>query len=276
MAKRYANLLKDVNGILSEQYRKYEKQGKLTYEEMAKYQRLEKLLKEVSEQINEHDIEMRKEIHVLLNDQYKESYYRAAWILETSAAAKLAYTTVKDEVIDEAINSVFTGLTLNERLERRRYEIIISMRESITRGLVEGQTYGQMSAEIKKVLEGDLVKANRIVRTESKRIRETGALNSVKHAESKGIIMKKKWRTVADERVRNTHKKLDGVTLDIDEKFKIEGTDYKAEAPTMFGVASLDINCRCYLTYEIVAVERPEHEDLADLTYAEWQKERLG
>src|SRR5690625_85375 len=274
VAKRYAKLLKDINSLLAKQYEKYEKQGKLTYEEMAKHKRLEKLLKQVNEQINNSDAGLRSEIHAFLREQYKESYYQSAWILETSSEARLAYTKLKDEVIDSAIITVFTGLTLNERLSKRRSDLIYHMRETITRGLVEGQTYGQMSRDIKKVLEGDLAKANRIVRTESKRIRETGALNSVKHAQSKGIIMKKKWNSVQDERVRSNHKALNGVVLDIDELFEVDG--HKAEAPTLFGVASEDINCRCFLSYEVVGVEKPIDNTLADLSYAEWQKERLS
>lgn len=273
VAKRYATLYQDINKLLSKQFERYEKGGKLTYDEMAKHNRLEKLLIQVNKLINNAETGLRNEIHGHLSNQFKESYYQSAFILETGSKAKLGYTTVKKEVLDAAINNNFNGLTLNERLSKRRMDIIYNMRESITRGLIEGQTYRGMANTIKEELEGDLVKANRIVRTESKRIRESGALESVLHAESKGIIMTKTWNTVQDERVRDRHDELDGVTLDVDEKFKIDG--YEADAPTLFGVASLDINCRCYLTYEIKKVERPQHEDIADLTYAEWQKERL-
>lgn len=274
IAKRYAALYQEINQTISKYVSRYEKDGLLTYHEMAKHNRLEKLLKDVNKLINGADTGLRNEIHGHLRSQFKESYYQSAFILETGSKAKLGYTTVKDEVLDAAINNNFNGLTLNERLSKRRGDLIYSMRESITRGLVEGQTYRGMANIIKDELEGDLVKANRIVRTESHRIRESGGLESVLHAKSKGVIMTKTWNTVSDERVRDRHAKLDGVTIDADEQFEVNG--YKADAPTLFGVAELDINCRCFLSYEIVKVEKPEHEEIADLNYAEWQKERLS
>lgn len=273
VANRYARLYREVNHLIAGRFDKYEKGGKLTYEEMVKYDRLEKLLEDVSDSINKSDAGLRNEIKALLKSQYEESYYQSAFILETGAKAKIGYATIKKEVLDQVINNKFTGLTLNERLSRRRSDLIYSMRETITRGLIEGQTYKGMANIIKGELEGDLVKANRIVRTEAKRVRETGAFESVMHAESKGIIMKKTWNTVKDERVRDRHEELDGVTIPASEKFELDG--HEAEAPTMFGVASLDINCRCFLSYEVDDIKKPKHEGLANLTYQEWQKERL-
>lgn len=273
VAKRYALLFREINSLLSEYYRKYEIDGKLTYLEMVKYQRLEKMLKEINELINESEKTLRNEIRRHLREQFSESYYQTSFILETTAQAKIGYSVLRNEVIDEAININFTGLTLNERLSKRRADLIYSMRETITRGLIEGQTYRGMANIIKDQLEGDLVKAQRIVRTEAHRMRENASLESVRYAQAKGVIMTKTWKTVKDERVRDNHASLDGETLPIDENFKVDG--YEADAPTNFGVASLDINCRCYLTYEIVDVKKPQHEELADLTYAEWRKERL-
>lgn len=275
VAKRYAGLMREINQLLSKQFEKYEKDGALTYNEMAKHNRLEKLLKQVDKQINSSETGLRNEIKGHLNRQYQDAYYQTAFLMETESQAKLAYTTVKDAVIDEAVNNKFTGLTLNERLSRRRGELVTKMRETITRGLVEGQTYKSMSKIIKDDLEGDLSKANRIVRTESKRIRETANLNSVKHAQDKGIIMNKTWNTVQDERVRSGHEGVDGTTIPVDEKFIVNG--YEAERPLDRSLpASESINCRCYLTYEIEKVEKPTDENLADLSYAEWQKERLS
>src|SRR5699024_6029367 len=108
---------------------------------MIRYNRLEKMLKEVNELINGAETGLRNEIHGHLREQYTESYYQSAFILETGAKAKIGYTTIKDEALDKAINNNFNGLTLNERLSKRRGELIYSMRETITRGLVEGQTY---------------------------------------------------------------------------------------------------------------------------------------
>lgn len=274
ISKLYAGLLLEIQKILAEQYRRYETDGILTYVEMIKYDRLKKFEKELIELINNKDKEIRDEIMNHLADQYKESYYRTAHVIEMAAKVKLAYSAVKREVLYEAINIDFTGLTLNERLEKRRYELIIGMRETIVRGLHQGQSYRSMANLIKNQLEGDLFKARRIVRTEAHRIREKASLESVLHAHEQGVIMKKTWNSVQDERVRANHNRLDGVTIPADEKFKLG--KYEAEAPGQFGYPEMDINCRCFLTYEIEAIEKPQHEELAGMSYEDWEKERLS
>lgn len=275
VAKRYATLYRELRELVGDYYERYERNGVLTLEEMAKFQRLEKLMAEVDEIINNSETGLRNEIRSYLREHYKESYYQTAFILETSAKAKIGYTTLKDEVIDAAINNRFTGLTLNERLSRRRMELIYSMRESIVRGLAEGQTYRGIANVIKDQLEGDLAKAQRIVRTESRRIREEASFESAIYASKKGIIMTKTWRCVSDERSRDDHIKMDGITIPIDEQFELNGR--KADYPLDPNLLAKDvINCRCRLSKDIVGVERPQHEDMVDLTYAEWRKERLS
>lgn len=275
IGQRYGRLLNDINSELALSYRKYEKEGILTLEEMVKHDRLEKLMREVDGSISKADQAIKRDIDRHLKRQYKESYYQMAWLLETSTKAKLAYTPIKAYVLAEAVNIQFTGLTLNERLSKRRKELQYDMREKITRGLSEGKHYRTIAEDVSTVLEGDMAKANRIVRTESRRARETGISNSVKHAESKGIRMSKTWRNLNDERSRDTHLALDGTKIETNEMFDVNG--YEADHPLDTSLpASEVVNCRCFLAYEVEAVEKPEDETLADLTYQEWQKERLS
>ena len=46
-----------------------------------------------------------------------------------------------------------------------------------------------------------------------------------------------------DDRTRDSHQELDGVTIDLDENF--EGEEGSGPAPGMLGSAEEDINCRC-------------------------------
>lgn len=274
LAKRYASLLLSIQSVLGEFYRRYETDGRLTYVEVIKYDRLQRLNKEIIELINNEDKSVRREIFNHLKSQYQETFYRVAHVIETIAKAKLNYSAVRREVLDEAINIDFTGLTLNERLERRRQELIYNIREAIVRGLHRGKTYRQMANDIKDELDGDLVKAQRIVRTEAHRVRELAGLKSVQHAAEQGIIMTKTWNTVEDERVRMRHSKLNGITLPHDGLFRIDG--HEAPAPGQFGAPEMDINCRCFLTYEIQEIRKPQHDELANMGYEEWKRERLG
>lgn len=58
----------------------------------------------------------------------------------------------------------------------------------------------------------------------------------------------KTWNTMADERVRDTHAYLEGVTLPLDAEFYSFNGD-STYYPGQWGIAEEDINCRCWLTY---------------------------
>lgn len=84
----------------------------------------------------------------------------------------------------------------------------------------------------------------RIAETETHRDANTAALNTAKKAGATS----KTWVTMADDRVRDPHVYLDGITVGIDDEF-ITYDGGHAQAPGLFGVPELDINCRCILNF---------------------------
>ena len=58
----------------------------------------------------------------------------------------------------------------------------------------------------------------------------------------------KTWRTMEDERVRDTHFYLENMTKPMNEPFYTYDGD-SAMYPQAFGNAANNINCRCWLTY---------------------------
>lgn len=101
---------------------------------------------------------------------------------------------------------------------------------------------------------------------------------SVEHANKSGVIMVKEWSSSEGESVPQKHKAnhriLNGKKLFIHENFKQELG--KGDGPSMMGTAAHNINCRCFLVYEIVRIVAKTHEELVKLTYEEWMKTRLS
>ena len=83
----------------------------------------------------------------------------------------------------------------------------------------------------------------RIFVTESRRVFSEGQYDS-----AKGRATHKKWHTQEDEKVRDTHWHLDGLEVKIDDYFYTLSGD-RAMHPLGFGIASEDVNCRCFLEY---------------------------
>lgn len=85
----------------------------------------------------------------------------------------------------------------------------------------------------------------RIAETESHRIANRSALDTAKKAGA----TKKTWLTMMDDKVRETHDYLLGVTVGIDDEFITFDGD-RAQAPSMFSLPENNINCRCELEFE--------------------------
>lgn len=85
---------------------------------------------------------------------------------------------------------------------------------------------------------------SRIADTEMHRIANTAALNTAKRAGAKN----KTWVTMLDDKVRDTHDYLEGVTVGIDDDFITYDGD-RASAPGLFSMASNNVNCRCELLF---------------------------
>lgn len=273
IVKRYAILLNDIRKELAKLYEKYEVNGKLTYAEMAKYDRLRKFIEYIDYLLKTVYKDVRKTVYDVLGESYLDGYYLTAWAVETDTLSRLSYSAVRPEVITAMIENPITGLTLSQRLEKNRAAIIYTIQQEITQGLVQGETYKQMAKRIKGALENDVVKANRIVRTEAHRAVETGKLQAAEHAHKNGVIMVKVWNTMHDQRVRDRHRKLDGVKIPVDEEFKI-GSD-RAKAPGLFLRPENSINCRCFLSYSVERIEKVDAKELEGMTFEQWKKERL-
>lgn len=84
----------------------------------------------------------------------------------------------------------------------------------------------------------------RIVETEAHRIANESALET---AHMCGATSKT-WLTMLDDKVRDTHYPLEGVTMALDSDFYTWDGDH-APAPGLFTKAENNVNCRCELSY---------------------------
>ena len=141
--------------------------------------------------------------------------------------------------------SRFTGIRTNAETAKQR--------KPLTTGLAVGDSYTKMSQAIADVLGGDLAKAHRAI---SRGFQDVSDQTADLLRESPYMEVKE-WCSAEDGDVRSAHRKLDGVVLPVAEEFEVDGK--RAACPCGFGVAELDINCRCFLKYSLVL--RSEFED---------------
>ena len=269
--KNYQEILKELRHYLADTYSQYAEDDKLTYEILQRHSRYARFLDEVEKKINDLSPETKRLIRSTVEQVYEHTY--SGMIDAVQDRAQDVVSGLKgctQAILRRAVENPVSKLTLNDRLEKHRKEIIYDIKQAITVGLMNGDRYSTMAGRIKQSVDGSYKKAIRISRTETHRVREAGNLDaarSVQEALSSGNVplqMMKVWKTMKDERVRPAkqkgrnkqydHRKMDGVAVKIDEEF-ILPSGAKTMAPGQSGVAGEDINCRCYLSYELRKVD---------------------
>lgn len=88
----------------------------------------------------------------------------------------------------------------------------------------------------------------RLIDSEFHRVYNTAIYDAAEQAEGNGKVIIKRWNTMLDDRVRDTHDYLEGVEVGLDERFYTYDGD-SARFPGDFELAQNVANCRCYLTF---------------------------
>lgn len=263
LRKLYKSMLKDTKHFIAEEYEQLAQDGSLTFEILRAKGRDARFLAEVEQRLNGLSPQVSKEIKKTVEDMYRLSYngmVDAVQKAKTTDELKEAFSGVKGvsaETIKAHVNNPIAGLTLKDTLEKNRKNIIWDIKREIGVGLTSGDRYETMAKRIATSLDGDYKKAVTIVRTEAGRAREAGHFESAKSINDtlkggvSGMRMVKTWKTMRDGAVRDTHSPMNGVTIEIDQDFDLP-SGAKAKAPKQSGVASEDINCRCYASYDLM------------------------
>lgn len=244
LQKLYRELFNEINFDLYNLGEKYNVKGReMTISDLNKYKRLFKLRQELGKKIGLKYTELNQIMLTELKLLFKSTFYDTIELFRSKDRLKFTDVLLKDEVIETALNHEINKLTLSDRLERNRKKIIKSTIQTISKSLVLGQGVQKMSNNIKKLYDGDLKKSKRIARTETTRILNRAKHEGYKEARKKGISFIEIWLPTNDSRTRDKHRDLKGVKKNKDGYFHINS--YKAKYPGDFGVAEMDINCRC-------------------------------
>lgn len=148
---------------------------------------------------------------------------------------------------------IVKAIQLNTKLSKNLYDSLgvdiknlkRTIRSEVSRGISQAYSYEQIATLIKRASGNSYTNSVRIARTEGHRISNEATYNAQVKAESNGAKIMKIWDATLDAKTRPEHQELDGQAVEVGKPFSIGG--YEAMYPGAFGVASLDINCRCQL-----------------------------
>lgn len=146
---------------------------------------------------------------------------------------------------------MISAITLNSKLSHPLYNTLgfnidflkTSVRQEISRGIAQSLSFQEIARNLKNITNVDYNKSLRIAKTEGHRIQCESAYNVQVRAKQKGADIVKQWDSTLDSRTRDSHAKLDGEIVEVEEKFS-NGLLYPGDSN---GIASEVVNCRCAL-----------------------------
>lgn len=255
----YEKILQDLAQI----YAKYSVNGKLSYAQMSKYNRLKNLERQVSDhllpQLRKKDAYLKQFTSMM----YEESFYQHAYAIDQNGGCALKWGLLREEDIAAAALSPLSKLADSKYLKGDRDQAVFAIRKVITVGMVRGEGYPEMVRKIRDAMglqelkngtfrsaeKGQLYKALRIARTEGQRAVVEGQHKAYQKAADEGVELEEIWDAALDSKTRPEHGALDGKAKQ-DKGWYVPSIGW-VTAPLQSGVASFDINCRCRIRGQI-------------------------
>lgn len=281
---------KETDSALFNHYKKALKEMKVelkeyidAYDELSFSKRLEAERQiQIANKIDNILIDLNKwsesDIRKSIEKQANFGYYGTWYALEGAENIQVNFSMLPEKYIKELVNKPVDGKRFSKRLYNNRKALAEQVTTSLLNGVTRGHGYAKIAKQIGELTEADYKKSLRIARTEGGRVRSITRQQSYEEAKKKGVDIQKQWVATLDKKTRHQHTSLDGQTVEIEEQFEFEG--HKADGPRLFGVAALDINCRC-TTITIVNGVSPEvrrdneSKEVIDYkNYNEWAEDK--
>ncbi|MGX7195454.1 phage minor head protein [Enterococcus olivae] len=270
LQKLYKELAEEVTQDIIELAEQIEQDDK--FSKKLQKERLEAIRSQMYAKVDQLKGEEKKNIYDFLTHDGHVAFNELFYDFEMTEKIPLSFVMMTDKQINVIINTPVAGRKLSTRLKGNSTKMKQNMNRVLTRGFAKGWSTQKMAVQIAEIGGADYRRGMTIARTESGRVTSVTRQKSQEHAKELGIDTKKRWVSTLDGDTRTNHRKLDGQEVGIDEYFEIDG--HKALQPHMFGVASEDCNCRCRTINVVVGYEpklRRDNETGEEIEYQNYE-----
>jgi uncharacterized protein with gpF-like domain len=256
-------------GELSEADYKAWRKGKIL-----RSRQLSSTLGQVSQAMTEANQVAMAALNGKLPEVYAENANYAAFSICKETGAAVAFDLVDPDTVGHMLTAgaallpavdVAKDVAWNRKL----------VSSQLTQGVLLGESIPKIARRVQNVTGSNLATAMRAARTAVTGAECAGRMNSYERAKGMGIKLKKEWVSTLDNRTRHSHRQLDGVRIDNDEKAKFSnGCRYPGDPTARYAEIC---NCRCTVIAAVEGFETDDAERWSKLpkgmTYEEWKNE---
>lgn len=123
-----------------------------------------------------------------------------------------------------------------------------AINSQVMQGILQGESISRIASRLSNVTDMDSKAAIRNARTMCTAAENNGRMSGMKEAEEKGIVYEKQWMATHDDRTRESHAELDGVSVPLDDDFS-NGLQYPGDPA---GDPEEVYNCRCSMVRKLI------------------------
>lgn len=186
----YKNTLRDIKNDLENLYSKLG--DNISLSEAYKYDRFNKIKKQLEDRIKELEKSEKTIDKNILTKSYKEAYKIV------SNDLGIDFTKVPFDTIEKAINYPWSGSMFSEIVWKNKQQLVYNLKKIITKGLVEGKSYFNMSKELSKAMGKGVNDSLNVIRTETAHIVNQATLDRYNDS---GVVEKIRIIAAEDERM---------------------------------------------------------------------------
>lgn len=180
----------------------------------------------------------------------------AEWTVDNLKGEKKKSDDYYDDFMRRYVET-FAGEKVVSITETTRKRAISIVKKTVDEGIAAGLSIDNIAKNISSKIGNDIgYRAIRIARTETISASNAGSLQG---AQSSGLALKKVWFATKSGNTRQSHKEMDGKSVDMQDTFNVPRYNSKGE---FLGVEKMKhpgdpngspenvINCRCTVVYE--------------------------
>lgn len=152
----------------------------------------------------------------LLEETYIDNYYKTIFQLQTGLTVGTAFTLLNSRAVEEAIRYQWSGSMFSDLIWANKDSLLKNLRETITNGLIRGDSYWKMASNLDKAMDKAGYKnALRIIRTETAHVINEA---TAKGYEESGLVDQYIIIATLDRRTSKTCQHQDGEIYKLKDK----------------------------------------------------------
>lgn len=129
--------------------------------------RLSTLAGQIDMEIDRLFIGAEQQMRLAMTDVLEDGYYRKSFDLQQRAGVMSHIPRLSPEMVEDVLTYPWSGADFSTRLWNNKRALLFNMRQTITQGLVQGQSIARMSKDLGDTLGKSYITTERLIRTET-------------------------------------------------------------------------------------------------------------